>query len=258
MPFPKGFKKQLKLVPQIVGVERREEILDDIAQGGTFLPRGVDYEDMDKSFIEFVEEDLKIEIDGEQVPVLFLTIQRYSEFTKTWKFTDKYKNISMPIITIVRRPDVQVGTNQAGLYNIPGRQNWTYYKVPSNDGARQGIDVYKVPQPTATDITYEVRFFTNKMSDLNVLNQKVQKAFNSIQYYIWPKEHPMPVKLMNVGDESNIDDFENRRFYVQNFEMLLQGYILDEKDFIVQPTINRVLTMNELSEDPSSGDGDGE
>lgn len=254
MPLPKGFKKQLKLRPQVVGPERRQDILDGIADGGTFLPRGVDYEDMDKSFINFVEEDLKIEIDGEQVPVLFLTIQRYSEFTKSWKFTDQYRNISMPFITIVRQADPQVGTNQAGLYNIPGRQNWTYYKVPSNDGARQGIDVYKVPQPTATDITYEVRFFTNKMSDLNVLNQKIQKAFNAIQYYIWPKGHPMPVKLNNIGDESNIEDFENRRFYVQNFEMLLQGYILDEKDFEVQPTINRMMVLNEISEDPATAE----
>jgi len=254
MAFPKGFKKQLKLVPQIVGSQRREEILDDIAEGSGFLPRGVDYEDMDKSFIDFVENDLKIEIDGEQVPVIFLTSQRYSEFTKTWKFTDKYRNISMPFISIVRQPDVQVGTNQAGLYNIPGRQNWTYYKVPSNDGARQGIDIYKVPQPTATDITYEVRFFTNKMSDLNVLNKNVQKAFNAIQYYIWPKGHPMPVKLSNVGDESNIDDFENRRFYVQNFEMLLQGYILDEDDFEVQPTVNRAMVLNEIAVEPSTAE----
>ena len=254
MPFPQGFKKQLKLTPQIVGVERREEILNDIAEGGGFLPRGVDYEDMDSSFINFVENDLKIVIDGEQVPVLFLTIQRYSEFTKTWKFTDKYRNISMPFISIVRQPDPQVGTNQAGLYNIPGRQHWTYYKVPSNDGVRHGIDIYKIPQPTATDITYEVRLFTNKMSDLNVLNQKIQKAFNAIQYYIWPKGHPMPIKLANVGDESNIDDFENRRFYVQNFEMLLQGYILDENDFVVEPTVNRAMVLSEITTDPATAE----
>jgi hypothetical protein len=27
----------------------------------------------------------------------------------------------------------------------------------------------------------------------------------------------MPLKLESIGDESNIEDFENRRFYVQMF-----------------------------------------
>jgi hypothetical protein len=43
------------------------------------------------------------------------------------------------------------------------------------DGARKGFDVYKVPQPTSVDMTYEVRIFTNRMKDLNKFNRKVQK-----------------------------------------------------------------------------------
>ena len=96
----------------------------------------------------------------------------------------------MPFITIVRQPNPQVGNNQSGLYNIPGRNNYTYYKVPTFEGGRKGIDVYKVPQPTSVDITYEVRIFSNKLRDLNKFNTKVLKAFNSIQYYIRVKGHP--------------------------------------------------------------------
>ena len=246
MALPKGFRSNIRLTSPNVGVQRRQDLLDNIADGGTFLPRGVHYQDMDETFIKFINKELNIEIDGEGVPVVFLTLQRYAEFTKTWKFTDEYKNIKIPFITIVRKPDPQVGTNQAGLYNIPGRPTFTYYKVPTNDGARVGVDLYKIPQPTSVDITYEVRMFTNKMSDLNLLNEKVQKKFQSKQAYIWPKGHPMPVTLEGIGDESNIDDFENRRFYVQPFEMLLAGYILDEEDFEVMPTINRAMVMSEL------------
>ena len=246
MALPKGFRNNIRLTSPNVGVQRRQDLLDNIADDGTFLPRGVHYQDMDETFINFVNKELRIEIDGEEVPVLFLTLQRYSEFTKTWKFTDEYKNIKIPFVTIVRKPDPQVGTNQAGLYNIPGRPTFTYYKVPTNDGARVGVDLYKIPQPTSVDITYEVRMFTNKMSDLNLLNEKVQKKFQSRQAYIWPKGHPMPVTLESIGDESNIDDFENRRFYVQPFEMLLAGYILDEEDFEIMPTINRAMVMSEL------------
>jgi hypothetical protein len=250
MGMPKGFRKNIKIVRPKKGLARREELIEDFSDGGTFLPRGVMYEDMDKSFIEFTNKDLMLVVDGEEVPVIFLTLQRWSEFSKTWQHADKYKDIKMPFITIVRQPNPQVGQNQAGLYNIPGRNNYTYYKVPTFEGGRKGVDVYKVPQPTSVDITYEVRIFSNKMRDLNKFNVKVLKAFNAIQHYIRVNGHPMPLILNSVGDESNIDDFENRRFYVQPFEIVLQGFVMDEDDFEVIPAINRALVMGEIMEAP--------
>jgi hypothetical protein len=244
--LPKGFRKNIKLVKDKVGFERRQEILDDIADKGTFLPRGVMYEDMDKSFIEFIDKDMTLTVEGEKVPVIFLTLQRWSEFSKTWQHSDKYKNIKMPFITIVRKPNPQVGNNQAGLFNIPGRRTYTYMKVPTFEGGREGIDVYKIPQPTSVDITYDVRIFCTRMRDLNKFNIKIQKTFNSIQHYIRINGHPMPLLLQSIGDESNIDDFENRRFYVQPYEIKLEGYILDEDDFEVIPAINRALVMTEI------------
>jgi hypothetical protein len=246
MAVPKGFRKDINIVRQPYGFEQRQGYLDDISRKGTFLPRGVMYEDMDTSFIEFIENDLEISIDGEKVPVLFLTLQRWSEFSKTWQFSDKYRDIKMPFITIVRQPNPQPGRNQAGLFNIPGRRTYTYLKVPTFEGGRTGVDTYKIPQPTSVDLIYEVRLFCNRMRDLNKLNQLVQKIFQSRQHYIRVNGHPMPVHLENVGDESNIDDFENRRFYVQPFEMSLYGYILDEADFQVIPTVNRAFVVTEL------------
>lgn len=243
--LPRGFIKNLKLARPIVGLERRQEILDDIADQGTFLPRGVSYEDIDASFVEFTENDLSIVIDGVKVPVIFLTLQKWSEFNKTWQHSDKYKNVKMPFITVVRQPNPQVGTNQAGLFNIPGRNTYTYMKVPTFEGGRRGLDVYKIPQPTSVDFTYEVRLFCNRMRDLNKFNTKVQHAFQSIQFYIRVNGHPMPIQLKSIGDESNIEDFEKRRFYVQPFEMVLAGYILDEDSFEVIPAINRSMVMIE-------------
>jgi hypothetical protein len=246
MAMPKGYKTNIDITQGKIGFPRRQEILDGIADKGTYLPRGVMEEDMDQSFVEFMnlDEGLSISVDGAKIPVIFLTIQRWTEFSRTWQFSDKYKNIELPFITIVRKPDIQQGQNQAGLWNIPGKQTYTYMKVPTWDGVRRGVDLYKVPQPTAVDLTYEVRLFTNKMKDLNKFNGKIQRAFQSRQCYINVNGHPMPLHLETIGDESNIEDFENRRFYVQMFEMKLLGYILDEEDYEVIPTINRsVLTM---------------
>jgi len=246
MAMPKGYITNININPSKIGPERRQEILDDISDRGTFLPRGVMEEDMDQTFLEFLKSDerISLSIDGEKVPVIFLTIQRWTEFSKTWQFSDKFKNIELPFITVVRKPDIQQGQNQAGLWNIPVNRTYTYMKVPTWDGVRRGVDLYKIPQPTSVDMTYEVRMFTNRMKDLNKFNRLIQRAFQSRQCYINVNGHPMPLHLESIGDESNIDDFENRRFYVQLFEMKLLGYILDEDDFEVIPTINRgVMTL---------------
>ncbi len=248
MKLPSNFKTNIKINPSKIGPERREELLNGIADKGTFLPRGVSEEDMDAGFIEYMNNELSVVLDGVKIPVVFLTIQRWTEFTKTWSFTNEYKNMVLPFITVVRRPDIQVGTNQAGLWNIPGGRTYTYMKVPTFDGSRKGVDLYKIPQPTSVDITYEVRLFTNKMKDLNKFNSLVHKTFQSRQSYVFVKGHPMPIVLESISDESNIEDFENRRFYVQEFEIKMMGYILDEKDFEIIPTINRVYNIVELSD----------
>ena len=250
MAMPKGYITNINIHPGKIGPERRQEILDDISDRGTFLPRGVLEEDMDQTLLEFLKSDERISltIDGEKVPVIFLTIQRWTEFSKTWQFSDKFKNIELPFITVVRKPDIQQGQNQAGLWNIPVNRTYTYMKVPTWDGVRRGVDLYKIPQPTSVDMTYEVRMFTNRMKDLNKFNRLIQRAFQSRQCYISVNGHPMPLHLESIGDESNIDDFENRRFYVQLFEMKLLGYILDEDDFEIVPTINRGVTTIEVEE----------
>lgn len=246
MALPKNYRKNVNILPKKEGLEQREYLLDQILDKSTYLPRGVMLEDLDAEFINFVEKDLSIVIDGEKVPVIFLTLQRWMEFSRTWEFTDKHKDIKMPFITIVRKPDVQPGTEQDGLWNTATRLTYLYYRVPTFDGIRKGVDVYKIPQPTAVDVSYEVRLFCNKMRDLNKMQVKIHQAFRSRQFYISPNGHPMPVIVDGISDESTINDFENRRFYLQLYDLKLLGYILDEDEFQVIPAINRSLLVYEV------------
>jgi len=246
MSVPKNFRTNININPPKIGYDRRQEIIHGIEDNGTFLPRGVNEEDMDATFIDFVKNQLTMSFDGNKVPVYFFTIQRWSEYTKTWQSTDTFKDIEIPFISIVRRPDIQVGQNQAGMWNIPGNRTYTYLKVPTWDGIRKGVDLYKIPQPTSVDITYEVRLFTERMKDLNQLNSKIHRTFQSQQAYINVKGHPMPIILESISDESNIDDFENKRFYIQLFEMRLMGYLLSEEEFEIIPTVNRTFLSLEI------------
>jgi hypothetical protein len=249
MGLPKNYRKYLKITPHKQGFEQRQSILDDIANKGTYLPKGILHEDMDAEMINYINNDIDLTLGGEKVPVIFLSTQRWAEFSKTWQYTDIDKNVKLPFITIVRKPDAQQGTNYAGTFNIPGRPTFTYMKIPTWDGNRQGFDMYKIPQPISVDIMYEVRLFCNRMRDLNLMNRKMLTSFSALEKYIKVNGHPIPLLLDSIGDESQITNLDERKYYVQLFTIKMLGYLLDEDDFIVTPAINRAINFYEISEE---------
>ena len=248
MAFQKEYITDINIKVGKIGTERREEITEQIMDKNAYLPSGVLEEDIDREFVDTMsdEKGFKLTLAGEVVPVHFIALQRWSEFLNKWQTADKYKDISLPFITVIRKIDIQQGENQAGLWNIPGDRTYSIYKVPTWDGIRKGIDLYKIPQPTSIDMLYEVRIFTTRMRDLNKFSRLIQKRFQSSQFYLNVKGHYMPLKLGTISDESVINDFENKKFFVQSFQMTLKGYILDPEDFEVQPTVNRVLVAMEV------------
>jgi hypothetical protein len=249
MGLPKNYKKYVNITPHKQGFEQRQSILDEISDKGTYLPKGILHEDMDSEMINYVNNDIDLSLAGEKVPVLFLSAQRWAEFSKTWQFTDIDKNIKLPFITIVRKPDAQQGTNYAGKFNIPGRPTFTYMKIPTWDGNRNGFDIYKIPQPVSVDILYEVRLFCNRMRDLNFMNRKMLTSFSSLEKYIKVNGHPIPLIMDSIGDESVISNLDERKYYVQLFTIKMLGYLLDEDDFIVTPAISRAINFFEISEE---------
>jgi hypothetical protein len=248
MAVPKNFRKDLKYETQLEGYDQRQHLLDNIAENQGYLPQGIAYEDMDRQFIDFVKTELEIVVEGQKVPVYIVSIQRWYEFYTTWENSDEFGNITLPFIVITRKIDVQKGTTHGNNYNIPGFLTWGYMKVPTTDGNRDGYDIYKIPQPIAVDVQYEVRFFTNKIRSLNVLNSKIQRAFSARQCYLNVNGHPMPLTLESIGDESQTDNLEQRKYYVQPYTIKLMGYLLNAEDFQVVPAVNRTILFTEIEE----------
>lgn len=210
-----------------------------------FLPRTVDHGDLDKGFIDFVNNELGIIIKGDQVPVHAFSIQRWNEFAKTWQNSDKYGNIKIPFVSVVRKPDAQPGTNPAD-FKIPVRKNFPYAKIPVWNGNRKGMDIHTIPNPVGVDLTYMVRFFSYRQRELNLFNQRVLQEFASAQAYINVKGHYFPILLESIGDESQITDLNNKRYYVQTYEMKLQGYLVDSEEFEVTPAVTRAFISTEV------------
>ena len=248
MGLPKKIKKNIPLTESKTLLPRREELLDKINKDGTFLPKSILHADLDRGFLDFVRDDLKVVIEGKTIPTvdIIVTTQNWAQFTETWNFQNIDKNSEPPFITTIRQPEVKFGTNPALLYNIPNRRQYFYAQVPTFDGQRNGMDVYTIPQPVPVDITYSVKIICNRMRELNKLNQVILEKFASRQSYAVIKGHYIPIVMGAITDES-VFDVEKRKYYIQSYEFTMLGFLIDEDEFEVSPAITRVLTSVEFS-----------
>jgi len=198
-----------------------------------------------------VKNDLKTVVDGKTIPMIdiLMTTQNWSQFTETWNFQNIDKNAEPPFITVVRIPEVKYGTNPAIIYNIPNRKQYFYAQVPTWDGQRQGMDIYKIPQPVPVDISYTVKIVCNRMRELNEFNKNILEMFASRQAYTVIKGHYIPVIMGNISDES-VMEIEKRKYYIQSYEFTVLGFLIDENEFEVSPAITRVLQVVEFEKEP--------
>lgn len=246
MGLPKKIKKDISLIPKKEGLPRRIEMLDMINEHGTYLPKSILHEDLDRGFLDFVKNDLEISTDGVKVPIIdiIMTTQNWANFTKTWTFQNLDKNPEPPFVTTIRNPEVKYGSLPSLLWTIPNRRQYFYAAVPSWDGDRKGYDVYTIPQPVPVDITYSIKIVCNRMRELNKFNKKVIEKFSSRQAYTNVKGHYIPIIMNDISDES-VMDVEKRRYYIQSYQFTLMGFLIDEDEFEVKPAISRVLQLIE-------------
>jgi hypothetical protein len=249
MPLPKKIKKNIPLTESKILLERRKELVDKINQDGTYLPKSLLHADLDGGFLDFVKNELKTIVDGKVIPTIdiLMTTQNWAQFTETWDIQNLDNNVEPPFISIVRIPEVKYGTNPAVLYTIPNRRQYFYAQVPTWDGNRVGVDVYKIPQPVPVDITFQVKIVCNRMRELNQFNKVVIEKFSSLQSYQIIKGHYIPIKMTNVSDES-VMDMEKRKYYIQSYDFVMMGFLIDENEFEVSPAVNRVLQILEVDE----------
>ncbi len=229
-------------------INRRKQLLERITKSDSFLPDSVLHDDLDMGMLEFVKENFKVISDGNQIPIIpkILTVQRWGELTNKWEFSDEDGNVKLPFIATIRRPDVQPGTNPSVQRTIPDRRNFNYITVPSWNGTQIGADIYKIPQPVAVDISFDVTIVCTKFRDLNRLNKIVLQKFSSRQAYTSVKGHYIPIILERVEDNTPMDTLDGRRFYVQNYTFIMLGLLIDTEEFEVKPAINRVFLFTEF------------
>ena len=247
MAYPKKIIPTINLTPEKILFERREQLLSYITEDGTYLPKQLLHPELDRGFLDFVKDDLKTVVSGKVIPMvdLIITTQNWAQFTETWDVQDLNGNPTLPFITVVRQPEVKYGSNPATLWNIPNRKEFYYAAVPTWNGNVKGMDIYKIPQPVPVDITYNVKIVCNRMRELNEFNKNVIQTFASRQAYTKIEGHFIPIIMNNISDESVVE-IQRRRFYIQNYEFTMLGFLLDPDEFEVAPAVSRVFNSFEL------------
>jgi hypothetical protein len=233
----------------------RQRLLDNITKSDSYLPDSILHDDLDKGMLEYVKKNFVVVSDGEKIPVIdrILTIQRWAEFSNNWSFSDSDGNIKLPFIAVIRKPDVQPGTNPSVQRTIPDRKSFYYQTIPTWDGNKKGADIYKIPQPVAVDITYEIVLVCNKFQDTNLFNKIVMQKFSSRQSYTMVKGHYIPIILSSNDDSTPMETLDGRRFYIQNYKFIMLGLLVDKEEFEVKPAMSRFLLMTEFIEDKGLG-----
>ena len=165
----RNYKNIIKLKRDVVGKERRENLVKEFLQDNTPLPKPVEYEDIDKEFERWVSEELDISFEEQKLPTyLMLTNQRFSEYLQSWQHVDEKKNLILNFKAITRENNPKLGSIVGDTRNIPGDIDFLMKRVQAVDksGHRYFID-YRVKQPISIDLIYTVSIFTNKYQLLN-------------------------------------------------------------------------------------------
>lgn len=231
---------KLQLNDKFEGISRVNEIMGMQVDGSNLLPKPIEYKDIDISMTDFVSKNFKVSFGEQEIKAFFFAQQRMSEFTKTWEMVDENKNVIPNFKIVTRENNPKPGTLQGNMYNIPGEPFFDIGTFEKWDGNKKITVTCKMKQPYCVDIIYNVKFVTNRLNLLNKLNNYVIDLFKSRQSYLVVNEHYMPVTLEDIGDESDYD-LDQRKIFVQNFQLKVAGYIINEEDIMFEENISRSL-----------------
>ena len=233
----KNYKNYIDLHNHSTGDARRLEMLSDIMKSGAFLPNTVEYEDIDKDFKRWVEEELIITSDdGKEFPTMVLySNQRFSEYTQTWQHNDNNNNLLLNFKTVSRENNPQFGNIQNRYWNIPGKDRFylMHRQFVLDDNGSESILDLKMKQPVAVDLMYKLTVFTTQYHSINDFNIMVNKAFASRQCYLKPNGHFMAMTLEGISDESSYS-IDDRQFYGQTYNIKVLAYVITKDDYRVE------------------------
>lgn len=236
--------KSINISKNIEGIDKINQTMGMPFENEIALPKPVTYKDIDESIQKFISEQFDIPTNGVKMPTYFFAQQRMSEFSKTWEMVDDNKNVIPDFKIITRDTNPKPGTLQDGMFNIPGDLYFTIGQFDKKINNQNITVSYKMKQPYCVDLTYNVKFITNRFNLLNLMNNKVNDNFKARQCYLQVNGHYMPVFLEDIDDESDYE-LDQRKIFIQNYNLLVKAYIINKEDIICEENlVNTSIDFN--------------
>lgn len=238
---PKKYIQTVKLKDTEYGYPRRKSYGKTILNKETVFPKPLEYEDIDNEFFKFVSDELKMSINGKNIPTFTLySNQRFSEYSQSWSHVDDDGNLLMNFKTVNRENNPKPGENQGGLWNIPGDQRYTLLiRDVLEDNGEESYEIYSMSHPYCVDLTYRISIITDIYENINYFNELINSKFKSRQCYIRPNGHFIPMVLEEINDNTEYTVSE-RKFYNQTVIIKAMAYIIKEEDFKVEKKPKRI------------------
>lgn len=209
----------------------RNGYVEDHLRNAISTPKTLEYEDIDKSVFDFVDNTLSFIINNKKIPTFTLySNQRFSEYSQMWEYTDENGNLYLNFKTVNRDNNPTFGSNQGNNTTIPGRRKILIsQRSIIDDNGNECYEIYSMQQPYTVDLYYNISFVTTTNENINYFNQKVNELFSSKQFYIRPNEYYIPLVIDDIKDET-IYSISERKFFVQTIKIKAMAYIIG-KDF---------------------------
>lgn len=232
---PKHTRTNLRLKHEAWGHGQVMDNYMDSLDHADGFPKPVEYEDIDRAVLEFVRDKIVIPTGDKFAPTFTLfSNQRFSEYSQTWEHVDEEGNLLMDFKTVNRELNPKWGNSQGGDYNIPGDRRYTVLmKEVLDDNGTESYEVHSMAQPLSVDINYTVNFVTADWDQINVFNEAVINLFRSLQHYINPNGHYMPLKIDQINDETEYA-IDNRKIYIQSISLVLYGYVIPKASYKIE------------------------
>lgn len=210
-----------------------------------FLPEKIGLEDLGLGLKKFLlsqnfslENSLGIK---KQVPIIYTQQEKFAERKMNWAnmVNENGEEISRPFISF-SRTNVKKGTAPQ-KYTIPNKRKFTFVKVPKFDGTLKGFDVYRVPQPVYVDVSYEVRFVSHYMEDVDrFYEMMMERAYSDGQGYLNVNGYYMASKIDEPSEENMVDDVTSERVFNVVFPVIVMGKLIDPTKFEKINTITKI------------------
>ena len=214
--------------------------------------------DIDSAIFYYFDEVIKpsVEDNGENVPVpvLYGSVERWKSILRDGYLRDKKRQIITPVIVFKRNeismnemiPQDKLDANNPNLF-YPFEKKYSRENRYDNLSAQIGIlpvrEYFNVTFPDYVNVSYNFSIWTTYIEQMNKIIERVNYADGA--YWGRPEQMRFKSTVTSFDDATEVSDVE--RLVRTNFEVTLNGYLIQEKGNENKSTTEKFLTPKKVT-----------